>query len=92
MSCLKQNSTLQKLDLESKVCQSWILQHRFCAKHTKIYKLAPMKFAMMSFIVAQGITADGAQSIADALYLHPSVTELILAQNVLADQGTPSKL
>lgn len=50
-----------------------------------------MKFAMMSFIVAQGITADGAQSIADALYLHPSITELILAHNVLADQGRPPK-
>lgn len=40
-------------------------------------------------VIAQGITADGTQSIADSLYLHPSITELILAHNVLADQGTP---
>lgn len=51
-----------------------------------------MKLALMSFDVAQGISADGAQSIADALHLHPSITELILAHNILADQGRPTKV
>ena len=41
----------------------------------------------MSFIIPQGITAAGTQSIADALHLHTSVTELILAHNPLTDQG-----
>ena len=50
-----------------------------------------MKLVTMSFML-QGITADGAQSIADALYLHPSITELILAHNILADQGRSTKL
>ncbi|KAL3153796.1 RNA-DNA hybrid ribonuclease [Trebouxia sp. C0010 RCD-2024] len=36
---------------------------------------------------SQGITAEGIQSVADALYLHTSVNELILAHNSLGDKG-----
>lgn len=38
-------------------------------------------------IVVQGITAEGAASIADALHMHRSVTELKLAHNALTDIG-----
>lgn len=62
------------------------------SKTHKDRQAAPVKLAIILFIVAQGITADGAQSIAHALYLHPSISELILAHNVLADQGTLTKL
>ena len=43
---------------------------------------------LLAYCCSQGITAEGIQSVADALYLHTSITELILAHNSLGDEGT----